>query len=368
MDHIVDTVIIGAGVVGLAIARARARAGHEVIVLEAAGQFGTETSSRNSEVIHAGLYYPSGSLKARLCVDGRAQLYAYTAAHGIGHQRCGKLIVATTDEETDTLEAIAHNAIQNGVGNLEKISGDEARRRCPGIRARAALWSPDSGIVDSHGLMTRLCYDAEQHGASVAYATTATAIEYDDRAGLYETHTGDFALGSRHLINAAGLGAQDVARSLRSFPRHAIPRRYLAKGTYFSSHPSPKLPCLVYPVPASASLGIHATIDLAGQVRWGPDQEWVDAVDYAVDPRRARACERAVRRFIDLPTHATFEPSYAGIRPKVQAPGEPMRDFMIREERAHGFPGLVQLFGMESPGLTACLAIADHVCAQLSPP
>ena len=360
MDELVDTVVVGAGVIGLAIARALARDGREVIVLERARDIGTETSSRNSEVIHAGIYYPPESLKARLCVTGRDLLYTYAQDREVRHRQCGKLIVATSEEERATLERIHANAIASGVDDLEPIGRDRIAALAPCVKAVAALWSPRTGIIDSHGLMARLRADAEEAGVALAIETPAYAIEIDGQ-GRYVVRTPDFQLGCHRLVNAAGLGAQDLARSLRTPSATRVPARYLAKGTYFTSSPAPQLDCLVYPVPASASLGIHATIDLGGQVRWGPDQEWVDEVDYAVDPARARDCEAAVRRFIELPAHANFEPTYAGIRPKVQAPGEPMRDFMIVDGAHSGAPGLVQLFGMESPGLTACLAIAAYV-------
>lgn len=366
MDDFVDSVVIGAGVVGLAIARALALRGREVLVLEAASSFGTETSSRNSEVIHAGIYYTPGSLKARLCVAGKRRLYAYCELRGIGHRNCGKLIVATTEAEAATLTGIRQNAARNGVDDLAWLDGAQVRQKSPPVRATAALWSPSTGIVDSHGLMSALLADASNAGATVVYGARATGGEVGGPHPIVEAE--GVRLGYRQLINAAGLGAQEFARGLRGLPASTIPRRYLAKGTYFTVSPTPRFDCLVYPVPATASLGIHVTLDLAGQLRLGPDQQWVEAVDYRVDPARAPACEADVRRYLDLPTDARFEPSYAGIRPKVQAPGEPSADFVLSDAREHGVPGLLNLYGMESPGLTACLSIADEALRRLARP
>lgn len=360
-DDVVETVIIGAGVIGLAIARALALAGHEVVVIEAEDSIGTHTSSRNSEVIHAGLYYPPDSLKARFCVAGQALLYRYLEDRGIAHRRCGKMIVACDERQRRTLDHIEGNARACGTSSLRRMDRAELTARAPEVRALEALWSPQSGIVDSHGLMGHLLADARAADASLALATRVRAISPGETHARFVVHTADFNLGCRNLVNAAGLGAHALAHQIAHLPDALVPTLYLAKGTYFSASSAPALDCLVYPVPASASLGIHATIDLAGQVRWGPDQEWISEISYHLDEDRAAACERAVRQFIDLPAKTTFTPTYAGIRPKIQAPGTPTRDFMIQDARHHQLPGLVNLFGMESPGLTACLAIANHV-------
>ncbi len=361
VEDVVETVVVGAGVIGLAIARAVARGGQEVVIVEAEDSIGTHTSSRNSEVIHAGLYYPPTSLKARMCVEGRALLYRYLNDEGIAHRRCGKLVVACDEQQRSTLDEIEANAIASGVSSLQRIDRAQIERQAPGIRAVEALWSPESGIIDSHGLMRHLLADAREAGGSLALATRVCAVSPGTAPARFVIETADFKLGCRHLINAGGLGAHALAHRITHLAERFVPTLYLAKGTYFRASSAPPLNCLVYPVPASASLGIHATIDLAGEVRWGPDQEWIDDISYHVDEHRAAACEQAVRQFVDLPAETTFSPTYAGIRPKLQAPGSPRQDFMIQDERTHGLPGLVNLFGMESPGLTACLAIANYV-------
>lgn len=363
MDEFVDTVIIGAGVVGIAIARVLALSGREVFVLEAAEAPGTETSSRNSEVIHAGIYYPQGSLKARLCVAGKWRLYDYCRDRAVPHANCGKLIVATDDDEAQRLTSIQSNAENNGVSDLEWRSPARVHQQSPSVRCTAALWSPSTGIVDSHALMSAMIADATNADATFAYRTAATGGEV---GGAHPVVVADgVRLGCRHLINAAGLHAQAFARSLAGLDLSTIPTRHMAKGTYFTAHPSPRFDTLVYPVPASASLGIHVTIDMAGQVRFGPDQQWIDEIDYRVDPSRAAACAQDVRRYLELPAEVEFTPTYAGIRPKVQAPGAPMADFVFSDARQHGVEGLICLYGMESPGLTACLAIANEVRDRL---
>lgn len=365
MDDFVDNVVIGAGVVGIAVARAAALRGESVLVLEAATRFGTETSSRNSEVIHAGIYYRPGSLKARLCVEGKARLYRYAARRGVPHRNCGKLIVATTLEEAERLGSIRANAADNGVADLEWLDPDQVRRRCPPVRCAGALWSPSTGIVDSHGLMAAMLADATNAGATFVYETRASG---GDVTGPHPVVEADgVRVGCRRLVNAAGLYAQEFARGLSGLDPSSIPARHLAKGTYFTVSPAPRFDTLVYPVPNTASLGIHVTIDMAGQLRLGPDQEWVDRVDYAVEQGRAAACEADVRRYLDLPVDARWHATYAGIRPKVQAPGTPNRDFAFSGPTEHGVPGLMNLFGMESPGLTACLAIADAVLDACPP-
>ena len=362
----VECVVIGAGVIGLAVARRLAQAGREVIVLEAAEGIGTVTSSRNSEVIHAGIYYAAGSLMARMCVSGKRALYDYCRDHGIPHRNCGKLIVATTPQEAATLPSIRAPAEANGVLDLQTLDGAAARALEPALNCDAALLSPSTGIVDSHAFMLALRGDAENDGA--AYAFHTPVLRAKAIAGGIELDAGGDApmtLGCRLLINAAGLGAPAVARSIEGMPIELIPPAYLAKGNYFSCSARAPFSHLIYPVPEPGGLGVHLTLDLAGQARFGPDVEWVDAVDYAVDPARAERFYPAIRRYWpDLPDGA-LAPSYSGIRPKIVPPAVARQDFLIQGPRDHGFPGLINLFGIESPGLASSLAIADHV-AQLA--
>ncbi len=359
----VDAIVVGAGVVGLAVARALALSGREVVILEAEGSYGSQTSSRNSEVIHAGIYYPQGSAKARLCVEGRHALYRYCEARGVTHRRIGKLIVATADEDLPVLETLAARAAANGVDDLEWLSGEEAMTLEPALRCKAALLSPSTGIIDSHGFMTALLGDAEAGGAQLSLHTPLEAGSAG-RDGL-RIRSGNTELGCDMLVNAAGLGAQTVARAIEGLDPNTIPRRYLAKGNYFVAPGKPTFTRLIYPVPNAASLGIHITLDTAGQMRFGPDEEWVDEVSYHVDEARAVDFAEAVHRYFPSLDAATLVPSYAGIRPRIQAPGEPVADFAIHGPEAHGIPGLVNLFGFESPGLTASLAIASEVLSRL---
>ena len=361
MDR-VECVVVGAGVVGLAIARRLAQAGLEVVVLEAAEGIGTVTSSRNSEVIHAGIYYPAGSLMARMCVAGKRALYVYCRDHGIPHRNCGKLIVATTPAETEKLQSIKAHAEANGVLDMEVLDGEAARALEPALSCDAALLSPSTGIVDSHGFMLALRGDAEAAGAAFAFHTPLLRA----RAGTggIELDVGGDApmtLACRLLINSAGLGAPAVARSIDGMPIELIPPAYLAKGNYFSCSARTPFSHLIYPVPEPGGLGVHLTLDLAGQARFGPDVEWVDSIDYAVDAARAERFYPAIRRYWpDLPDGALM-PSYSGIRPKIVPPAVARQDFLIQGPRDHGVAGLVNLFGIESPGLTSSLAIADHV-------
>ncbi|MCX7891421.1 MAG: NAD(P)/FAD-dependent oxidoreductase [Burkholderiales bacterium] len=362
-----DAVVIGAGVVGLAVARALAYAGREVVVLEAAGAIGTGTSSRNSEVIHAGIYYPPGSLKARLCVAGKHALYRYCAERGVPFANCGKLIVATSPEQLPDLERLRAQAEANGVRDLARLASAEAASLEPAVRCVGALHSPSTGIVDSHALMLALAADAESAGAAIVFMSPV-------EGGAAGPQGIELAVGgaepvrvrARSVVNSAGLDAPRVARSITGIPPETIPPAYFCKGNYYTLAGRSPFSRLVYPVPESAGLGVHVTIDLAGQARFGPDVEWVDAIDYDVDPRRADAFYAAIRRYWpDLPDGA-LAPGYAGIRPKIHAPGEPARDFLVQGPREHGVPGLVNLFGIESPGLTASLAIGEHVARLLA--
>ena len=361
MDR-VECVVVGAGVVGLAIARRLAQAGLEVVVLEAAEGIGTVTSSRNSEVIHAGIYYPAGSLMARMCVAGKRALYDYCRDHGIPHRNCGKLIVATTPAETEKLQSIKAHAEANGVLDMEVLGGEAARALEPALNCDAALLSPSTGIVDSHAFMLALRGDAEAAGAAFAFhAPLLRARAVADGIELDVGGDAPMTLACRLLINSAGLGAPAVARSIDGMPIELIPPAYLAKGNYFSCSARAPFSHLIYPVPEPGGLGVHLTLDLAGQARFGPDVEWVDTIDYAVDPARAERFYPAIRRYWpDLPDGALM-PSYSGIRPKIVPPAVARQDFLIQGPRDHGVTGLINLFGIESPGLTSSLAIADHV-------
>jgi L-2-hydroxyglutarate oxidase LhgO len=366
MTESVDCVVIGAGVIGLAVARELAARGRDVVVLEAAAAIGTHTSSRNSEVIHAGLYYPTGSLKARLCVEGRARLYAYCAERGIAHRRIGKLVVATTPDEIAAVESYAAQGAANGVEDLAWLSRDAIRTLEPAVAAVAGFLSPSTGIVDSHALMLALQGDAERDGAVVALnarVVGGTAADGDLRLDVDGPEP--LTLRCATIVNAAGLWAPHVARSLDGFPRDRVPTPFFAKAHYFALAGRSPFQHLVYPVATSAYLGVHVTLDLAGQARFGPDLEWVDGVDYRFDEGRAGAFYAAVRRYYPALRDGALVPGYTGVRPKIAGPGAPAADFVVQGPAAHGIPGLVNLFGIESPGLTSCLALADEVARAL---
>jgi L-2-hydroxyglutarate oxidase LhgO len=361
-----DAVVIGAGVVGIATARALALAGREVLVLEAAEAIGTETSSRNSEVIHAGLYYPTGSLKAKLCVAGRHALYAYCAERGIAHRRCGKLVVATADDQRPKLEQLLAQGRANGVNDLQPMTGDEARALEPALVCVAAFHSPSTGVVDSHAFMLSMQGDAENAGALFAFHSPVTGGEVDADAIVLEVGGAEpTRLRARTVINAGGLHAQRIAASLRGFPAEHVPPTYYAKGNYYQLTTRAPFSRLIYPMPNNAGLGVHITLDLAGQGRFGPDVEWIDAIEYSVDPRRSDGFYAAIREYWPGLPDGALAPGYAGIRPKIVPAGSPPADFVIAAPRDHGVPGLVHLFGIESPGLTASMAIADAVLARL---
>ncbi|MGJ4940527.1 NAD(P)/FAD-dependent oxidoreductase [Bradyrhizobium sp. HKCCYLS1011] len=358
----VDCVVIGAGVVGLAIARRLATAGREVVVLEAAEDIGTVTSSRNSEVIHAGIYYKAGSLMARFCVRGKHLLYRYCDERGIPYRNCGKLIVATSAKETEKLQGIRAHAAANGVDDLELLSGEAARALEPALACDAALLSPSTGIIDSHAYMLSLRGEAEAAGAAFAFHTPLLRAKAD--AGHIELDAGGeqpMTLACGLLVNAAGLNASMVARMIDGMPLELIPPAYLAKGNYFSCSVRAPFARLIYPVPEPGGLGVHLTLDLAGQARFGPDVEWVDHIDYAVDPARAERFYPAIRKYWPTLPDGALMPAYSGIRPKIVPPAVATQDFLIQGPRDHGVEGLINLFGIESPGLTSSLAIADHV-------
>jgi L-2-hydroxyglutarate oxidase LhgO len=360
MDH-VDIAVIGAGVAGLAVARELALRGREVVLIEAANAIGTGISSRNSEVVHAGLYYPAGSLKARLCVRGKALLYDYCAARGVAHSRCGKLVVATRPADLARLEDLAAKGAANGVGDLRLLSRAEALALEPALQAAGALLSPSSGIVDSHGLMTALLGDAENAGATLALASPVTGGTRDG-TGWRLRIADDFELGAQLVVNAAGLFAGQVSDSL-GVP---APRLRFARGHYFSLAGRAPFSRLIYPLPVDGGLGVHLTLDLGGQARFGPDVQWLDesdpsTLDYAVDPALAPTFEAEVRGYWPALPAGALQPAYSGIRPKLSGPGEAAADFVIDTTT----PGLVQLLGIESPGLTASLALAEEVAARL---
>ncbi len=368
----VECVVVGAGVVGLAVARRLARDGREVVILEAADAIGTGTSSRNSEVIHAGIYYPTGSLRARLCRAGRDALYRYCREHGVAHARIGKLIVATEEGQLPRLEAIRRQAAANGVDDLYEIGAADAAALEPELACVGALVSPSTGIVDSHGLMLALLGDAQDAGAMLALRSPLErAWRTGDGFALEVGGAEPARIACATLVNAAGLGAWAVARGLEGFPAGLVPPRVLAKGNYYAlARGRSPFTRLVYPVPVEGGLGVHLTLDLAGQARFGPDVEWLEAdgdgpPDYAVDPRRADAFYGEVRRYWPGLPDGALVPAYCGIRPKLSGPGQPQADFLIQGPPAHGLAGLVNLFGVESPGLTSCLAIADAVAAEL---
>lgn len=358
----VDCVVIGAGVVGLAIAARLARAGREVFVLESEGEIGIHTSSRNSEVIHAGIYYPQGSLKARLCVTGRDMLYRYCAERGVEHRRCGKLIAATSEAEEPELDRIAAAAAANGVDDLKRLSTADLRAMEPALAAGAGLLSPSTGIIDSHGLMLAIQGDAEDHGAMIAFNAPVLSGQVGEGGIMLRVGGAmPMELDCRTVVNSAGLGAPGIAAQLEGVPAKFTPRQWLARGNYFTLTPMPPFSRLIYPVPEPGGLGVHLTLDLAGRARFGPDVEWVNDIGYEVDPARGERFYAAIRKYWpDLPEGA-LEPGYAGIRPKLAPKGSPALDFVIQGPADHGVTGLVNLFGIESPGLTASLAIAEHV-------
>ena len=367
MSADIDCIVVGAGVVGLAIARALAQSGRDVMVVEAAEGIGTGTSARNSEVIHAGIYYPAGSLKARLCVEGRQKLYAYCDESGVAYKRLGKLIVATSEAEIPVLEDIRSKARVNGVDDLEFLTAPQAKALEPALACTAALLSPSTGIVDSHGLMLALQGDAESAGAQCVFHTPlqSGAVRSSGGFDLQFGGADAMALSCNVLVNASGLHAPSLARQIAGVPAATIPPEYLCKGNYFTMQGRAPFSRLIYPTPHHAGLGVHLSLDLGGQVKFGPDVEWIDQENYAVDPSRCEGFYEAVRSYWPGMPDASLQPGYAGIRPKISGPHDPAADFMISGPAAHGIPGLVNLFGIESPGLTSSLAIARETLARL---
>ena len=366
MDR-VDAVVIGAGLVGLAVARALAMAGREVVILESEDAIGTHTSSRNSEVIHAGIYYPQGSLKARACVEGRQRLYAYCDERGVPHRRCGKLIVATDAAQLDELEGIRRKAHANGVTDVVRLSPTHARAMEPELRCVSALHSPSTGIIDSHALMLAYLGDAERAGAMLALKSPLDTCIV--RTGGIELQVaGAEPILAGQVVNSAGLRAPSIARRIEGYPAELAPPEFYAKGNYYTLAKRAPFSRLVYPVPEPGGLGVHVTLDLGGGARFGPDVEWVDRIDYTVDPLRAERFYAAIRRYWPGLPDGALEPGYAGIRPKISGKDAPAADFLVQGPREHGVPGLVNLFGIESPGLTASLPLADAVLEHLRYP
>ncbi len=362
-----DVLVVGAGIVGLAAGRALALRGHAVIVAEAADAFGTGISSRSSEVIHAGMYYPAGSLRAQHCVEGARRLYAYCVSHGIPHRACGKLIVAADDGEAGAIAALRDKGEANGVPDLALLDREEARRLEPNLECRLALHSPRTGIVDSHALMLAILGEIEDHGGALALRTP---IERLARGGdRWQATFGGAEPGVMDVdavINAAGFGAPDLAARTEGYPAAAVPTLHIARGNYFGCTGKPAFSRLIYPAPRiDGGLGIHLTLDLNGRVRFGPDVEWLDEPDYRVDPGRAPVFAEAIRRYWPGLPEGALQPDYAGLRPKLSGPGEPAQDFRVEGPAEHGLPGLVHLFGIESPGLTSSLSLADDIVARL---
>jgi L-2-hydroxyglutarate oxidase LhgO len=363
-----QVLVVGAGVVGLAVARAAAVAGHEVVVAEATSGIGNGVSSRNSEVIHAGLYYPTGSLRARHCTRGRRLLYPYCASHGVPHRKCGKLVVATNESEHERLAGVHKQAQLNGVEGVEIIDAAAAKRLEPELACVAAMHSPETGIIDSHAFMLALRGDLEDRGGMVAFASPIERLKPARGGGWDAAVDGSEPqwLSFDAVVNCAGLGAQRLARATEGYPSERVPRLVLAKGNYFGFAGRPAFSRLIYPVPVPGGLGVHVTLDLAGRMRFGPDVEWIEQENYDVDPARAQAFYARIRDYWPRLPDDSLAPDYAGVRPKLTGPGEAAADFMIEGPDQHGFPRLVHLFGIESPGLTSALSLAEEVADALS--
>jgi L-2-hydroxyglutarate oxidase LhgO len=362
-----QVLVIGAGVIGLAVARAAARRGHEVVVAEAASAIGTGISSRNSEVIHAGMYYATGSLRGQHCVRGRRMLYEFCASHGVPHRKCGKLIVATNTAELDKIQAIEAQGRINDVEGLALIGGNAARALEPELSCIGALHSPETGVIDGHRYMLALRGELEDLGGAIALNTPVIGAKR--KGGQWQVafggrDGGEFAFDA--VVNCAGLGAQAVARAMADYPAARVPRLVLAKGNYFTFAGRPVFSRLIYPTPIVGGLGVHVTLDLAGRMRFGPDVEWIEREHYDVDPKRAALFYERIRTYWPGLPAGSLSPDYSGIRPKLSGPGEPQADFMIDAPAQHGLPGLVQMFGIESPGLTSSLSLGEEVAGHLA--
>ncbi|RZJ19261.1 MAG: NAD(P)/FAD-dependent oxidoreductase [Brevundimonas sp.] len=363
-----DATVVGAGAVGLACGRALARRGLTVLVLEKEAAIGQGVSSRNSEVIHGGLYYPTGSLKARFCVEGRRALYDFLTSHKVDHWKCGKLVVATRDSEVERIEAIFQQGLANDVEGLEHLTGAQARALEPELNAHAAILSPESGVFDSHGYMLALQGEIEDGGGTVV-----TSAPFEGAASLPDGGfsirvggEGAMTLTSRLLVTAPGLSAQDAAARIDGYPANLIPVRHLGKGVYFRLTGKAPFDRLIYPPPIPGALGTHYRKDLGGQAVFGPDLVYIETEDYSVDPAKAAEFETYIRRFWPGLPDGALTPDYAGIRPKLHGPGEPQPDFQLDDRETHGLDGLMALFGIESPGLTSSLAIGEAVAERLT--
>ena len=362
-----QVLVVGAGVIGLAVARAAALRGHDVTIAEATGGIGNGVSSRNSEVIHGGLYYPTGSLRARHSTRGRRMLYEFCASHGVAHRKCGKLVVATNEAELVKVETILAQGQTNGVEGLEMIGGNAARALETELSCIGALLSPETGIIDSHGFMLALWGEIEDRGGMIAFATPVERMSF--KAPHWQVQFGGRDAGMIDfdaVVNAAGLGAQPLARRIDGYPVEKVPRLVLAKGNYFGFAGRPVFSRLVYPTPIDGGLGVHVTLDLAGRMRFGPDVEWISEESYTVDPQRADSFYDRIRTYWPGLPDGSLVPDYCGIRPKLTGPGEPAADFMIADPAVHGLPRLVNLFGIESPGLTSSLSLAEEVAGYLT--
>lgn len=359
----VDCVVIGAGVIGLAVARALALAGREVIVLEARDCTGSEMSSRNSEVIHAGIYYPAESLKARFCVQGRKQLYHFCDEHRVAYKRCGKFIIATSEQQQPQLQTILENARANGVDDIVAIDKTEIQSKEPQVQCISALWSPSTGIIDSHSYMLALQGDLEGAGGIIVFNTMVTGgtVANGPLQLTIQSDDSSFQLAANTVVNCAGLGGDKLAKAIDGINTETLPTYSYARGNYFTYSGKSPFTSLIYPVPNEYGLGVHVTLDMAGNLRFGPDVEWIDKINYEVDPSRGDVFYEAIRSYWPDLADSSLIPAYAGIRPKINGKGLPAVDFTIQGESEHGVAGLINLFGIESPGLTSSLALADYV-------
>ncbi len=364
---IVEYVIIGAGVIGLATARSLALNGRDVLIIEGAKTIGSGISARNSEVIHAGIYYPKNSLKAKLCVRGKELLYQYAKKQGIEHNNCGKILVATDDEQISHLEKIQKQAMDNGVNDLELITGDKAQSLEPELSCKAAIFSPSTGIINTHSFMLSMLGEVEDNGGACSFLSKIERITPSDSGFTLNINCQgeNITLRAKNIINAAGLATVKIAKNIEGFAEDKCPKQRYAKGNYFKLTGKHNFRHLIYPLPQQAGLGIHLTLDIAGQVRFGPDVEWVDKPNYSVNTARISEFYKAIKKYIPTLADNSLIPDYCGIRPKIFFSDKPYTDFLIQGEKDHGISGLINLFGIESPGLSASLAIAEYITKEI---